>query len=95
MNRSNLKRKQSALEIYLDLLKAFAKITPLNLTQIQDQFKLNSSSLSEKLDFLIKQGLLEQITLKENKDFIITERGISVLKFFRLYPATNTFIMRE
>jgi predicted transcriptional regulator len=84
---SNIKANRSKLETHIDLLKAFPYEAPLMLTQIEDNIKLNNSSLRENLEFLIMHGLLEEQTLKKrNTAFTITQRGITVLRYFRQYP---------
>jgi predicted transcriptional regulator len=45
---------------------------------------VNCSVLKEYLDFLIKQGLVEERTIgKRRVVYAITQRGITVLKYFR------------
>jgi predicted transcriptional regulator len=45
---------------------------------------VNCSVLSEYLDFLMKNGLIQEITAKKNHTlYTITQRGIAVLKAFR------------
>ena len=96
MKPSKLKSERSKLETHLDILKALATTAPLRLTQIEDQVKVNSKSLREKLDFLIKQGVVEQQTLKKASIvFAVTQRGIAVLKYFRQYPQEIPPILKE
>jgi predicted transcriptional regulator len=45
---------------------------------------VNCSVLKEYLDFLIKQSLVEERTLgKQRTVYAVTQRGITVLKYFR------------
>jgi DNA-binding HxlR family transcriptional regulator len=45
---------------------------------------LNCSVLKENIDFLIKQGLVEERTLREQRVvYAVTQRGITVLKYFK------------
>jgi predicted transcriptional regulator len=45
---------------------------------------VNCSVLKEYLDFLIKQGLVEERTVgKRRVVFAVTPRGITVLKYFK------------
>jgi len=45
---------------------------------------VNCSVLKEQLDFLIKQGLVEErVARKATTVFAVTQRGITVLKNFR------------
>jgi predicted transcriptional regulator len=44
---------------------------------------VNGSMLKEYLDFLIKQGLVEERPIKKSRAvFAVTQRGITALKFF-------------
>jgi predicted transcriptional regulator len=70
--------------MYLDILKALAQKGPLKLTHIMYKANLNCSVLKEYLDSLIKQGLVEEKTIrKERLAYVITQLGVSVLKQFR------------
>ena len=57
---------------------------PLKLTHIMYKANVNCSVLKEYLDFLIQQELIEEKTVgKKRIVFAVTEKGISVLKYFR------------
>jgi predicted transcriptional regulator len=76
--------RRSKLERYVDILKVLAHRGPLKLTHIMYKANVNSNVLGEYLDFLIKQGLVEERTIKrDNVVFAITQRGVTVLKSFR------------
>ncbi len=76
--------KRSKLEMYIDILRVLAHKGPLKLTHIMYKANVNCSVLKGNLDFLIKQGLVEeQIISKNRAGFAITQRGIAVLKYFR------------
>ena len=76
--------RRSKLEMYLDILKALAQKGPLKLTHIMYKANVNCSVLKEYLDFLIKQGLVEERTVgKRRVVYAITQRGIMVLKYFK------------
>lgn len=54
---------------------------------------LNCSSLKDDLSFLVKQGLIEELTIgKAKKVFAITQRGINVLKYFQAFKQELPFI---
>jgi predicted transcriptional regulator len=54
------------------------------LTHIMYKANVNCSVLSEYLEFLLKQGLVEERTVKKNKTvYAVTQHGISVLKAFK------------
>ena len=76
--------RRSKMEIYLDILKTLAKKGPLKLTHIMYKANVNCSVLKEYLDFLIQQQLVEEKALrKERIVYEITEKGLTVLKYFR------------
>jgi len=76
--------RRSKLEMYVDILKVLARSGPLKLTHIMYKANVNCSVLKEYLDFLIAQNLVEEKTVgKKRIVYAITERGITVLKYFR------------
>lgn len=76
--------RRSKLEMYVDILKVLARSGPLKLTHIMYKANVNCSVLKEYLDFLIKQGLVEERSVgKKRIVYAATERGITVLKYFR------------
>ena len=57
---------------------------PLKLTHIMYKANVNCSVLSEYLEFLLKQELVEKRILKRNRTvYAVTQRGLKVLKAFR------------
>ena len=76
--------KRSKLELYLDLLKVLAQRGPLKVTHIMHMANFNCSVLKEYLDSLAKQGLVkEKIIGREKTVYVITQRGVIVLKRLR------------
>ena len=76
--------RRSKLEMYVDILKALAHRGPLKLTHIMYKANVNCQVLTEYLDFLLKQNLVEERDLGKSRTvFVITQTGISVLKNFR------------
>jgi len=76
--------RRSKLEMYVDILKVLAHRGPLKLTHIMYKANVNCSVLKQFLDFLIEQKLVEERTIgKKRIVYAITERGITVLKYFR------------
>jgi len=72
------------MEIHLDILKTLAQKGPLKLTHIMYKANVNCSVLKEYLDFLTQQKLVEEKALrKERIVYEITEKGLTVLKYFR------------
>ena len=76
--------RRSKLEMYVDILKVLAHTGPLKLTQVMYKSNCNGSMLNECLDFLIKQGFVEERAVKKKSViYAVTQRGITVLKYFR------------
>jgi len=76
--------RRSKLEMYVDILKVLARHGPLKLTHIMYKANVNCSVLKEYLNFLIEQNLIEEKTIgKKRIVYQITQRGITVLKYFR------------
>ncbi len=70
--------------MYIGVLRVLAHKGPLKLTHIMYKANVNCKVLKENLEFLIKQSLVEERILKKGKVvFAITQRGITVLKYFR------------
>ena len=76
--------RRSKLEMYIDILKVLAQRGPLKLTHIMYKANVNCSVLKEYLNFLKEQNLVEERTIgKSRVVYAITQRGITVLKYFR------------
>jgi len=76
--------RRSKLEMYVDILSVLAHRGPLKLTHVMYKANVNCSVLKEYLDFLIKQGLVEERTAgKQRVVYAVTQRGITVLKYFK------------
>ena len=76
--------RRSKLELYVDILKVLWHSGPLRFTDVLNKANVNYIILKEYLDFLIKQGLVEERTIKKSSAvFEVTQRGTNVLKYFR------------
>ncbi len=76
--------RRSKLEMYIDILKVLARHGPLKLTHIMYKANINCSVLKQYLDFLTEQNLVEEKSLgKKRIVYSITDRGRTVLKYFR------------
>jgi predicted transcriptional regulator len=70
--------------MYVDILTVLAQRGPLKLTHVMYKANVNCSVLKEYLEFLIKQGLVEErIIGKVRVVFAVTQRGVTVLKYFK------------
>ena len=93
MKQSYLKPARSKLERYIDILKVLADKGPLKLAYVENKVNINCRLLRESLDFLIKQRLVAEQTIKTGRQvFEITQRGIAVLKYFNEYPRRTSVI---
>lgn len=80
--------RRSKLEMYVDILKVLARHGPLKLTHIMYKANVNCTVLKQYLAFLVRQNLVEEQTIRKKRNktrvvYAITERGITVLKYFR------------
>ena len=76
--------RRSKLEMYIDILRVLSQKGPLKLTHIMYKANVNCSVLKEYLDFLIEQELVEEKTIgKKRIVFVVSEKGLKVLKYFR------------
>jgi len=94
LETSLLIMRRSKLELHLDILKALARHRgPLKLTHIMYKANVNCDTLKQYLDFLIQHNLVEEQTLhKKRVVYTITERGLTVLKYFREVNKALTII---
>jgi predicted transcriptional regulator len=76
--------RRGKLEMYIAILTVMAQKGPLKVTHIMYKANVNCSVLNEYLDFLLKQGLVEERKLKKQRTvYAVTQRGITVLKYFK------------
>ena len=76
--------RRSKMEMCLDILKTLAQKGPLKVTHIMYKANVNCCVLKEYLDYLTQQELVEEKALrKERVVYEITEKGLTVLKYFR------------
>lgn len=88
--------RRSKLEMYVDILKVLARHGPLKLTHIMYKANVNCSVLKEYLDFLMQQNLIEEKTAgKKRIVYAVTQRGITVLKYFRELKTVLPIIEEE
>ena len=70
--------------MYVGILNVLAHRGPLKLTHVMYEANVDCSILKEYLEFLVKQGFVEERKLgKSRVAYGITERGVTVLKQFR------------
>ena len=70
--------------MYVDILSVLTHRGPLKLTHVMYKANVNCSVLKEYLDFLMKQGLVEERPVgKRRIVYAVTQRGLIVLRYFR------------
>jgi predicted transcriptional regulator len=75
--------RRSKLEMYVDILSVLAHRGPLKLTHIMYKANVNCSVLTEYLGFLMQKELVEERIIGKNRTvYAITQRGVTVLKYF-------------
>ena len=76
--------RRSQLEMHLKILEILDHVGPLKLTHVMNEANVNCSMLKECLDFLTRQGLVEEKIIGEGrKVYAITQLGLKVLEQFR------------
>jgi predicted transcriptional regulator len=74
---------RSKLEICFCILETLARNGPLKITHVMQKANVNCNILRNRLDFLIKQGAVEERILgKDRIVFAITPHGLSLLRYF-------------
>ena len=72
---------KSKLQICVEILCSLVSNGPMKLTQISHEVELSKSFLMARLSMLNDRGLVETQNLGEDKKvYVVTERGLSVLK---------------
>ncbi|MEM1530599.1 MAG: DUF4364 family protein [Candidatus Bathyarchaeia archaeon] len=77
-----MRRKRSKLEVYLEVLRVVSR-GESKPTRIMYKTNLSWVPLQEILEFLVSQGLLEEVELERRKEYFITEKGRQVLAYFK------------
>ena len=71
--------RRSKLELYEDVLNALAK-KPLTVDSIAYECNMDCVALRQRLDFLVKNDLVEERTYKKRKRYALTRRGLAIFK---------------
>jgi len=80
---SKLINMSSKLERYVDILRVLEKKGPLELSRIAHETNVACTALQGYMDFLMKQGLVQERIVKKNHIvYVNTERGTKVIEFF-------------
>ena len=88
--------RRSKLEMYIDILQVLASKGQLKLTHIMYKSNVNCKVLKAQLDFLLKNGLVEERILRKQKSvYAITPKGMSTLKAFVQIKQVFQFLHSE
>jgi predicted transcriptional regulator len=71
--------RKSKLETYEAILEALVK-KPLTIDNIAYEANMDCSVVRQRLEFLLKNSLIEERSRHEKIFYALTERGITVLK---------------
>ena len=70
--------------MYVETLTVLAHRGPLKLTHIMYKANVNCSVLNEYLQYLAEKGLVNKRKVGKSRNvYAITQRGITVLKYFK------------
>lgn len=72
----------SKLEMYIDILNVLEQRGPLRVPSIADEIAVSCYIVNGSLEFLIKQGLVEERIDGKSAVYTNTARGRQVTKFF-------------
>ena len=72
---------RSKLELYAEVLHALAK-KPLTIDSIAYECNMDCVILGQRLDFLAKNGLIQQENYLKKKRYALTKRGRAISKTF-------------
>jgi len=76
--------RRSQLEVYIGVLKALSTNGPMKITRLSQLMNVNCSLLSQYLDFMKKQHLVETKNLSPKRVvYCVTEKGFTALRYFR------------
>ena len=68
---------RSKLELYAEVLRALAE-KPLTIDSIAYACSMDCIILNQRLAFLVKNGLIQQGTLRNKTVYALTKRGIAI-----------------
>jgi len=71
--------RRSKLELYEDVLNSLGK-KPLTVDSIAYECNMDCIALRQRLDFLIKNGLVEEKNCKKKTAYALTKRGLAIFK---------------
>jgi predicted transcriptional regulator len=85
--------RKSKLESYEDILGALVK-KPSTIDAIAFETTMNCMVISQRLNFLMENGLVEERAVDEQVIYAITERGAAVFKVLNFQRYLETVVDR-
>ena len=85
----------STLKLYIDIAKTLMKCGPLNIQDLSSSLKINSSSLTEPMNFLVDQRLIREKDNHSIVTYTITKRGTEILEFFKIQPLIKVTVNKN
>ena len=82
----------SKLKQYVDTIKLLMKSDPLTFKQITALSRVNSSALKKQLKFLVNEGIIKKKDTNPDTTYIVTMKGIRILKYFKVLPSVKIAI---
>lgn len=75
--------RKTKLEMYVGALKIIAQNPSVKTCNVTNELNISTDELKKYLGFLLKQGFIDEQKLSNNRVvYVITQRGIRVLKYF-------------
>ncbi|MBS7621540.1 hypothetical protein KEJ32_05455 [Candidatus Bathyarchaeota archaeon] len=71
------------MEIYFDILDVLVRYGPLKLTHIMYKANVNCDTFLKCINYLIKQGLVEERFMEGKRVYAVTRRGLDVIRAFK------------
>jgi predicted transcriptional regulator len=71
--------RKSKLELYEEILASLT-IKPKSIDEIAYQCKMDCVLLNQRIEFLVKQNILEEKTIDKKRQYALTRRGSTVFK---------------
>jgi len=78
--------RPSMLKLYIEIAKTLNEQGPLSVHDLASFLKVNPSSLNEPVKFFIEQSMIREKSRNSIVTYIITKRGIEILRFFNVQP---------
>lgn len=72
--------RRSKLQVNVSILKALANHGKMFTTQISYNTFLNHKSVSECLEFLVENNLVQELEIKKKTGYEITDMGLKAVK---------------